>query len=599
MAQAHVQLQLLDDGEEFRRAAGGRLLEAGPVVQQFDDGDVLPFLLQVDGGFHAHGAGAHHHHLLAAGLLPCVRLGGPDHVRQVDARQLRDDGLRPDGHDDGVVILLLQHLPGGLGVQQDLRPAFIGLALQVLQIIRHVLLEGGQGGVLQLAAQLPRLLIQGHVVAPHAQDLGSGDAAGAAADDGHLPLGIRLLHPAQGEFPLPAQEGVHGAGDDPVLRRGAALAPEAGPVVLLPALGVLPGHFRVRQEGTAHGDKVRLAGGDDLLRPVDAHDAAHGVDEQVGELLLDGGGVMDVELPVHHVVLPPVLHVLELPVDARGDMEDIDLVLDQGDVLQGLLIAHAAGLDLVRADPGLDDEVLPAELPHPVQDLDGEAGPVLQAAAVFVRPVVVQGAGELADEVGVAAVDHGHAHPGLLGPEGGLGVFLHGLVDMLHRHLNGLDRLPAHLLRAHELPGGIIGAGGVGGLAGAGELAVLPPVVDLQGGVGAHALAHEGELAQGHDAVVAAQVQLPLLVLAFRNIHHHVAHGDDGSAAPGDAPVQIHEFLRHQMVRAAQVQRGGSQLDAVLEVHPPDADGGEYMGILGTHWRFLSPGRSRSFIFRF
>ena len=151
---------------------------------------------------------------------------------------------------------------------------------------------------------------------------------------------------------------------------------------------------------------------------------------------------MDVVLPVHQVVLPPVAHVLELAVQTGRYVQDVDLVLDQLDELEGLGKMHAVGMDLVGRDAVFDDEVLAAQLPDPVQHLDGEAGPVLERAAVLVGALVVEGAGELGDQVAVTAVDHAHLEAGPLAAVGGGGVLLDGLPDLGVVHLDGGERSP-------------------------------------------------------------------------------------------------------------------------------------------------------------
>ena len=107
---------------------------------------------------------------------------------------------------------------------------------------------------------------------------------------------------------------------------------------------------------------------------------------------------------------------------AGRHVEDVDLVLDQLDELERLGQMQAVGVDLVGRDAVLDDEVLAAQRADSVQHLDGEAGPVLEGAAVFVGALVVQRAGELGDQVAVAAVDHAHLEAGPLAAVGGGGV---------------------------------------------------------------------------------------------------------------------------------------------------------------------------------
>ena len=135
--------------------------------------------------------------------------------------------------------------------------------------------------------------------------------------------------------------------------------------------------------------------------------------------------------------------------ETGGDVEDVDLVLYQLDEPERLCEMHAVGVDLVGGDAVFDDKVLAAQLADSVQNLDGEAGPVLEGTAVLVRALVVEGTRELGYQVPVTTVDHAHleAHP--LAAVRGDGVLVDGLGDLRVIHLYGGQGLPAlHLSRA-------------------------------------------------------------------------------------------------------------------------------------------------------
>ena len=583
VAKTYIKLQLVDEGHELRCNGSCGGLQVAVVILQLDNDNVLAFLLQVDGGFETDKTCADNYDLLAAGLLTCVDFGSPVNVILVDAGQLGNDGIAADSDDNAVIVFLFKHLAGSLGVQQDLCAAGLALMNEELNVVCNVLLEGGQSSVAHGAAKLTALFIESNVMTSVAEDLCSGDTAGATADNGDALLDVGLLYAAEGELALIAKEGVNCTADNLVSQTAAELAAQAGTVLSLATLSVLAGHFGVGQQRTAHGNEVCHAVGDDVLGALDAHNGADGVDEQVGELFLDGGCVVNVVLAVHHVVLPPVAHVFEFTVETCGNVENVDLILNHCYVLQGLVIAHAAGLDLICGDTELDNEVLAAQLTYAVKYLDGEAGAVFEASAVFVGTEVVEGAGELADKVAVSAVDHAHAHTCALCAVSSHGVLFYQLVDVLAGHLNGLERLAACGLGAHQFPSGIILGGSVSGATGAVKLRVLATVVNLERSVSAEALAHLGEPAQGQDALIGAHVQLQFFVAAFVDVDHNVADGEDSSAAVSDGAVQVNEFVSNLVVKAAQIERGGCQLNTVFEVNAANADRGKYVLVTRAH----------------
>ena len=61
-------------------------------------------------------------------------------------------------------------------------------------------------------------------------------------------------------------------------------------------------------------------------------------------------------------------------------------------------------------------------------------------------------------------------------------------------------------------------------------------MVDLEGGERSEALAHLGEAGERKDAVVAAEVELALLVAGLFDVDDGVADVEDGRPASGERP---------------------------------------------------------------
>ena len=228
-------------------------------------------------------------------------------------------------------------------------------------------------------------------MSPLKQGLYRLQAGGAAANHGHplfLPGGRHL---AQSKLRLAAQQGSDGAlrclvDHQPV---GTHAAPQAGAHRVRLAQSVFPRHLRIGVEGPGHGHHIRPAVCQDPLRVGYVHDARHGGDlHRLRQQLTDLAGVIHVGHVGITVGADPIVHVFEFAPDPGGDVDHVDLVLQQLQVFFGLLQVHAALDHLVSGDPELDDEILSTGGPDAVEDLHGKAGAVLQAAAVGIRALV-------------------------------------------------------------------------------------------------------------------------------------------------------------------------------------------------------------------
>ena len=101
-----------------------------------------------------------------------------------------------------------------------------------------------------------------------------------------------------------------------------------------------------------------------------------------------------------------------LDVERGGDVDDVDLAVEQLGKRDALFLGKAA-LDLLRAAHAvLDEEALAAALADAVDDHERELGAVFDGAAVLVRAGVVERGGELVEQPAVAAVQERHVVAG-------------------------------------------------------------------------------------------------------------------------------------------------------------------------------------------
>ena len=413
-------------------------------------------------------------------------------------------------------------------------------------------------GVLQRAAQSVGRLEQRDLVAPLGRGDGGGHAAGAAAGDPDgldgLSLGLHVL-----EVDLVAGEGVHVAAE---LVGGMHLGQAVGAAQALVDLielarADLLGPVGVGNEGAAHGHGVRLAGGNDLLRHFGGVDAADGGDGDLDAGLLHRLGVLDVAA-VGQVGVGMGDDGLRHTVEARGDVDHVDLVLhhlDEGDALVG---GQAVLLHLVAADAVVDEEVGAAGLPDGVDDHDREAGAVLEAAAETVGAVVIRRGQELAQQPAVSAVEDAHVPAGLLQDRRAVGVALDGMGDHVLVHLqHGGAVRPDKAVRTPRGAAVRVAAG-------------IPGVVQLEVGYGTVLLDGVGHLGQ-HVHVFLDELDVAGDALTVDLVNGSVAHGDHGAAALGLLREIADHLLAGRTVPIGVAQHIGRGKDTVAEddvLHP-------------------------------
>ena len=450
-------------------------------------------------------------------------------------------------------------------------------------------------------AQLVLGLEQGDLVAPVAQLHGGLHAGGAAADDGHLHggqgLGLQnvqtVLDADLGVDRADGNEGIVGAA------AVALVAPQAGDQILVTALLEELTVLGVGDKGAGGGDDVQGAVGHSLLHVVEIVEAAHagdlhlqalftgvfGVLQEGGALQLEGDGVVGVG-------------------HAGAELDDVHIGLGHFQELHALVHA-VAPLGFLAGEQHLHDHVPAGGLADGLQTLEGELGPVFQAAAELVGALVGLGGEELGGQLAaVAQVDGHHVKA----------------QEFEDAHLLGVapgDEV--HLLPGHGHDGGHHGAvvlvrllSGVAGGRGRGSDVPYPQdlqtaVLFLQGvaGGGAHKEAHTGDgavvvdqISQLHQVVLAGGV-VQIIVGEVGEVGLHGdfhapgkvvdAHaGDDGGTRLGLIGIMGEDRVDGMALGTLQeMGQGVGDLQTVLQHLSPDDQGREHMGIFYAHISFL------------
>ena len=210
----------------------------------------------------------------------------------------------------------------------------------------------------------------------------------------------------------------------------------------------LVGKLRVGQQAARHADDVRLARGDDLLHlggVAQAAERGHGLAHvlfdlcrqvHVAAVVLEHAGVRGGKAKL---------------VAASAHVDEVDIVFELLGDAHTLFEVIAAVEELAAAHAHLDGEAGAALGADGLEDALGQAGAVLEAAAVLVVALVEVGAEELVDEPAVAAMHHAHAEARALGECSGLRVGLDDGVDLLDGE--GLD---LDAVRAHAVAGAVL-----------------------------------------------------------------------------------------------------------------------------------------------
>ena len=307
----------------------------------------------------------------------------------------------------------------------------------------------------------------------------------------------------------------------------AAHTPDAGTDILCPALPRLVAPIVIRNEVPGGGDEVRLPVGQDLLRHVGVVDGADGAYGHI-QVFPDIGRQVPL-FAVGHIVdgLLDAHGGLDVP-GAAGALDNIHLILDELQHLQGVLLGAAPIGKFGYAYPHLDHHIPAHPVPDGVQDHGGEADAVGRAAAKAVGPLVFIGGHELGDQPIVAAVEHDQVETAPAYHVGRIGIIAHHVLNVLLGHLphhgpcvkgfcrgaNGIFRPLANVGQLHGCQGAI-------------GVDIVGKQVHPGQGVG-----FEEVVARGHDAAAAR------LHAAF----HHVYHG---GAALGGTRVIFDAQLRY------------------------------------------------------
>lgn len=229
------------------------------------------------------------------------------------------------------------------------------------------------------------------------------------------------------------------------------------------------------QQLTAEQDGVGLAVGEDLLGLLHLGDEADGGHGQL-RLGLHARGEGD-------LVAGADRDAHDGRVAAGRDVEQIDAVLlEEGGEAHGLLGRPAVLLRPVGGGDAEEERLVVG--PHGadrVDDLEGEAHPVVEGAAVLVRADVGVRREELADQVAVRAVDLGDLEARVQGATGALGELGDDLADPLHGELGrgGVPVVEGERARRDRLPAVRVGSDGAAALQGRSVDALRPAYASL------------------------------------------------------------------------------------------------------------------------
>ena len=192
----------------------------------------------------------------------------------------------------------------------------------------------------------------------------------------------------------------------------ALIASETAVAVVKTAGGQLVGHFRFADQAAAHENQIRFAVGNGLFHHVRFVDACYGGDGNVHHRL-DGGGKVHVAALLHKYAGRHSGSGVGMENTAGGHLDHIHIGGQHLGDLLALVNVVAALNNFVAGHTHVDGEVLAHLFPNVFQTHNGETAAILQASAVFVRPMVRSGGQELVDEPAVACMELHHIKAGV------------------------------------------------------------------------------------------------------------------------------------------------------------------------------------------
>src|SRR5690606_32424955 len=283
--------------------------------------------------------------------------------------------------------------------------------------------------------QLVVFFDQRHLVPPLGGHHGRLQAGGAAADDDHFLLHGRRLD----GLVLVADIGVDGAADgvaDAGAQEAAFEIADTGADLRLLAVADLVGPLGVGDDRAGHEHHVALAVVYGLVGEFAGGDPAAADDGQLGHGFLHLGGGVEVGALGGHVGRGVVVlgHLGLLA--PGGDPQPVELAggfqqLGHGDALRQAVAAEGGD---VGVEGDAEHEVGAGIGADAVDDLDDHPHAVLQAAAVLVGTLVVEGGGEALHAGAAANGELKAVGPGLLGVHGGDDMGFRQLLDFADGH---------------------------------------------------------------------------------------------------------------------------------------------------------------------
>ena len=355
----------------------------------------------------------------------------------------------------------------------------------------------------------------------------------------------------------------------------AAGAGTAGSDVIKAILTGLIGQVGIGQQGTAQSHAVNQTALHDVGSVADVVDLANHENGNVDNLL-DLGGFVDVLADLLAVGGQDVLETFVL--NAAGNLQHIYAgCLKLGRQVQHLFQRVTAGNALIAGDTQNDGEIAADVSADLLDDLEDEAGAVVDAAAVLVHALVAQGGQEGAGQhVSVGGVQGDTAAAGFLSAAGGLAVLLDYLMDLVNGDLS------ADMAVGVGVDGGAQGLDALQGTDGLGT------GVDDLGEQGAARVADSlGESGELGDQAVLVQsgglADVPVFV-----VNGHGVDDDVADAALCAADKDVGQLLGHGTVGGFVVHAHGSHCNAVLQRGAAQLKRSEEFGVfhVGDHGVF-------------